>query len=68
MERNFSLDVLISDFSAFKVTRPHDVIYAVLALAKGVYSQPKRSENLDSPSVQSSPVTADPVATKFVEN
>ena len=67
MERNFPLDVLISDFSAFKVTRPHDVIYAVLALAKGVYSQPKRSENLDSPSVQSSPVTTDPVATRFVE-
>ncbi|KAK0515812.1 hypothetical protein JMJ35_001846 [Cladonia borealis] len=67
MERNFPLDVLISDFSAFKVSRPHDVIYAVLALAKGVYSQPKRSENLDSPIALSSPVTSDPVATRFVE-
>ena len=57
MEKNFPLEVLMSDFSAFKVTRPHDVIYAVLALAKGVSSIQKRSENLDLTNVQPSLVT-----------
>lgn len=75
MEKTFSLDALISTFSAFKVTRPHDVIYAVLALAKGVTSVQSRSENSDS--VQSSPVTTErdskesvilnALATKFVQ-
>ena len=68
IEKTFPLEVLISDFSAFKVTRPHDVIYAVLALAKGVYSRPKRSENLDSPVAQSSPVAADPGASRLAES
>ena len=77
MEKNFPLEVLMSDFSAFKVTRPHDVIYAVLALAKGVISIQKRSENPNSTSVQSSPVTTErdserslilsALATKFVQ-
>ena len=57
MERNFPLEVLMSDFSAFRVSRPHDVIYAVLALAKGVNSVQKRSANSNSTSVPSSPVT-----------
>ena len=57
MEKNFPLEVLMSDFSAFKVTRPHDVIYAVLALAKGVTSVQSKSENPDS--VQSSPVATE---------
>ena len=77
MERNFPLEVLMSDFSAFKVTRPHDVIYAVLALAKGVNSVQKRSAKSASSSVVSSPVTTErnmersvilnALATKFVQ-
>ena len=77
MEKKFPLEVLMSDFSAFKVTRPHDVIYAVLALAKGVNSIQKRSANSNSTSVQSSPVTTErdtersvilnALATKFVQ-
>ena len=73
MERNFPLEVLMSDFSAFKVSRPHDVIYAVLALAKGVKSVQKRSANSNSTSVPSSPVTTEgersilnALATRFV--
>ena len=36
LERLLSLEVLISNLSAFKTSRPHDVIYAVLNLAKGI--------------------------------
>ncbi|MCJ1272239.1 hypothetical protein MMC21_000025 [Puttea exsequens] len=37
VERLFHLDVLISNFAAFRASRPHDVIYAVLALSKGTH-------------------------------
>ena len=35
LERLLSLETLISDLSAFQVSRPHDIIYATLNLAKG---------------------------------
>ena len=67
MERNSPLEVLISDFSAFKVTRPHDVIYAVLALSSDVYVQPKRREDLNSTSNPSSPVAANPLVARAIK-
>ena len=36
LERLLSLEALISNLSAFEASRPHDVIYAVLNLAKGM--------------------------------
>ena len=68
MEKNFPLEVLISDFSAFKVSRPHDVIYAVLALAKDVYARSKRREDLNSTSVSSSLVATDPLVARATKN
>lgn len=35
LERLSSLEALISNLSLFQASRPHDIIYAVLALAKG---------------------------------
>ena len=36
LERLLSLEALISNLSAFQASRPHDIIYAVLNLAKGM--------------------------------
>ena len=36
LERLLSLEALISNLSAFEASRPHDIIYAVLNLAKGM--------------------------------
>ena len=36
LERLLSLEALISNLSAFQAARPHDIIYAVLNLAKGM--------------------------------
>ena len=38
LEKMVSLEVLMSELSSFQVSRPHDVIYAVLGLAKDVSS------------------------------
>ena len=43
LERLLSLETLISDLSAFQVSRPHDIIYAVLNLAKGMRLSPVTS-------------------------
>lgn len=47
LEKVLSLEVLMSDFSSFHVSRPHDVIYAILVLAKNIRSVPKPSESAD---------------------
>ena len=36
LERLLSLEALISNLSAFQASRPHDIVYAVLNLAKGM--------------------------------
>ena len=38
LEKMLSLEVLMSELSSFQVSRPHDVIYAVLGLAKDISS------------------------------
>ena len=47
LEKVLSLEVLISEFSSFQVSRPHDIIYAVLGLAKDISSiQGPRDSNM----------------------
>lgn len=48
LERLLSLEALISNLSAFQASRPHDIIYAVLNLAKGMRTSAAAStkENL----------------------
>ena len=43
LERLLSLEALISNLSAFQASRPHDIIYAVLNLAKGIRTSPATS-------------------------
>ena len=43
LERLLSLEALISNLSAFQASRPHDIIYAVLNLGKGVRTSPATS-------------------------
>ena len=57
-EKLLTLEALVSNLSAFKASRPHDTIYAVLALAKGIRSMAKPYKSLDG---AESPVT--PTAT-----
>lgn len=44
LERLLSLEALISNLSAFEASRPHDTIYAVLNLAKGMHSSAATSD------------------------
>ena len=58
-ERLLSLETLISDLSAFQVSRPHDIIYAVLNLAKGMHLSPATSNREGLVGTQSQ-VTTEP--------
>ena len=46
-EKLLTLEALVSNLSAFKASRPHDTIYAVLALAKGIRSMAKPYKGAD---------------------
>ena len=46
-EKLLTLEALVSNLSAFKASRPHDTIYAVLALAKGIRSMAKPYKSAD---------------------
>ena len=46
-EKLLTLEALVSNLSAFKASRPHDTIYAVLALAKGIQSKAKPYKGAD---------------------
>jgi hypothetical protein len=41
LQKFFTLEALVSSLASFAAQKPHDTIYAVLALAKGVRSQAK---------------------------
>ena len=43
LEKVLPLEVLIHEFTAFRASRAHDVIYAILALARGIRPLPRRS-------------------------
>ncbi|MCJ1451337.1 hypothetical protein MMC28_001673 [Mycoblastus sanguinarius] len=50
LERLLSLEALISNLAAFQASRAHDIIYAVLQLAKGVKISAKpKSDSTDVP-------------------
>lgn len=59
LERLLSLEALISNLSAFQASRPHDIIYAVLNLAKGMRTSPATTNKEIAVETQS-PITADP--------
>ena len=59
VEHLLSLETLISDLSAFQVSRPHDIIYAVLNLAKGIHLSPLTSNREGLVGAQSQ-VTTEP--------
>ena len=46
-EKLLTLEALVYNLSAFKTSRPHDIIYAVLGLAKGVRSMTKPYKDSD---------------------
>ena len=46
-EKLLTLEALVSNLSAFKASRPHDTIYAILALAKGISSKAKPYKGAD---------------------
>ena len=46
-EKLLTLEALVSNLSAFKASRPHDTIYAVIALAKGIRSMAKPYKGAD---------------------
>ena len=58
LERLLSLETLISDLSPFQVSRPHDIIYAILNLAKGMRLSPVTSNREDLVESQSLSMTA----------
>ncbi|KPI45306.1 uncharacterized protein AB675_2618 [Cyphellophora attinorum] len=58
VERLLPLEALISDLSAFNATVPHDIIYAVLSLAKGVITSARRAPLLNGGASQ--PLAARP--------
>lgn len=59
LERLLSLEALISNLSAFEASRPHDIIYAVLNLAKGMRTSAATSNKENVVETQS-PVTTEP--------
>ena len=59
LERLLSLEALISTLSTFQASRPHDIIYAVLNLAKGMRTSAATS-NKESLVVTQSHVTTEP--------
>lgn len=61
LELLLSLEALISNLSAFQASRPHDIIYAVLNLAKGIRTSAATS-NKESLVETQSQVTTEPTA------
>ena len=59
LERLLSLEALISNLSAFEASRPHDIIYAVLNLGKGIRTSAATS-NKESLIETQSQVTMEP--------
>lgn len=59
LERLLSLEALVSGLSTFQASRPHDVIYAVLNLAKGMRTSTATS-NKDTLVETQSQVTTEP--------
>jgi hypothetical protein len=57
VERLLPLEALISDLSAFNATVPHDIIYAVLSLAKDVITSARRTPSVNT-------VTSQPPASR----
>ncbi len=56
-EKLLTLEALVSNLSAFKASRPHDTIYAVLALAKGIHSMAKPYKGADGAETPVTPIT-----------
>ena len=48
LEKLLTLEALVSSLSQFQALKPHDTIYAVLALAKGVKSRAKQNKSQGS--------------------
>ena len=65
LEKVLSLEVLMSDFSSFQVSRPHDVIYAILVLAKNIRSLQKPSESANIHRAQGANPTFEKAARLF---
>ncbi len=59
LERLLSLEALILNLSAFQASRPHDIIYAVLNLAKGIRT-PAATSNKDGLVETQSQITTEP--------
>lgn len=51
LERLLDLDVLISNLSVFEASRPHDVIYAVLALSRDTYMSAMVDGEIQTPNL-----------------